>query len=147
MTGFYKYALLSTKSTARGCANIQVKNYLGVITLEMEEIVLDSGKERERLLAELEKYGIILPQTASGTAVDNAVLRRFLDKLGQIYGKADLSKKADRTPDPIEWYTQLTADYVYKLTLASVLFFVTFPWMAFWWPPYYFHHYRPLHDP
>jgi hypothetical protein len=113
----------------------------------MEEIVLNSGKDRKRLIAELEKYGITLPQPPGGMAVDNAVLEQFLDKLGKIYGAEDLSRKVDRTPNAIEWYTQLTADYVYKLTLASVLFFVTFPWAALWWPPYYFRHHSPLPDP
>ena len=112
----------------------------------MAEIMLDSENKRKKLAAELEKYGIFLPQIPSDIAVDNAVLERFLDRLGKIYGADDLTRKADRTPDAIKWYTHVTADYVYRMTLASVLFFVTFPWAALWWPPYYFYYHRPLSD-
>lgn len=38
----------------------------------------------------------------------------------------------------IEWYSSILTDYIYKMTIASVLFFITYPWMAFFWPPYYF---------
>jgi uncharacterized PurR-regulated membrane protein YhhQ (DUF165 family) len=38
----------------------------------------------------------------------------------------------------IEWYALTLTDYIHKMTIASVLFFITYLWMAFFWPPYYF---------
>lgn len=41
--------------------------------------------------------------------------------------------------DPfLKWYTSTLTDYIYKMTIASVLFFISYPWAAFFWPPYYF---------
>lgn len=37
-----------------------------------------------------------------------------------------------------EWYSSTWTDYIYKMTIASVLFFISCPWAAFLWPPYYF---------
>jgi hypothetical protein len=37
-----------------------------------------------------------------------------------------------------EWYSSMWTDYIYKMTIASVLFFISYPWAAFLWPPYYF---------
>ena len=39
-----------------------------------------------------------------------------------------------------EWldrYLSTLTDYTFKMTLASVLFFITYPWAALFWPPYY----------
>jgi len=123
----------------RGGANIQVKNYSGVIHTAMEEILLDSEKERQRLLAELKKFDVV-PQATGSLAVDNAVLRQYLDKLEKIYDPANLNRKADRISGPFEWYTDVAADLVFKTTLASVLFFASFPWAALWWPPFYIYY-------
>jgi hypothetical protein len=38
----------------------------------------------------------------------------------------------------IQWYTSTLTDWIFKMTLASVLFFTWCPWAAFFWPPYYF---------
>ncbi len=38
----------------------------------------------------------------------------------------------------IEWYTSTLTDYIYKMTIASVPFFISYPWAALFWPPYYF---------
>ena len=41
--------------------------------------------------------------------------------------------------DPFfEWYISVATDLIYKATLATVLLFITCPWAAFLWPPYYF---------
>jgi len=34
-------------------------------------------------------------------------------------------------------YVSVWADYIHKMAIASVLFFITCPWAAFFWPPYY----------
>jgi hypothetical protein len=38
----------------------------------------------------------------------------------------------------IQWYSSTLTDYIYKTTIATVLFFISCPWAAFFWPPYYF---------
>jgi hypothetical protein len=38
----------------------------------------------------------------------------------------------------LEWYISTLTDYIFKMTLASVLFLITYPWTALFWPPYYF---------
>lgn len=41
--------------------------------------------------------------------------------------------------DPFfEWYISATTDFIHKATLATVMFFVSWPWVALFWPPYYF---------
>ena len=37
-----------------------------------------------------------------------------------------------------QWYSSVLTDYIYKMTVATVLFFICYPWAAFFWPPYYF---------
>ena len=37
----------------------------------------------------------------------------------------------------LEWYTSTLTDYIFKMTLASVLFFITYPWAALFWAPFY----------
>lgn len=37
-----------------------------------------------------------------------------------------------------EWYSSTLTDSIYKMTIASVLFFISYPWAAFLWAPYYF---------
>jgi hypothetical protein len=37
-----------------------------------------------------------------------------------------------------QWYSSTLTDYIYKMTVASVLFFISYPWAAFLWAPYYF---------
>jgi hypothetical protein len=37
-----------------------------------------------------------------------------------------------------QWYNSTLTDYIYKMTIATVLFFISYPWAAFLWPPYYF---------
>jgi hypothetical protein len=40
--------------------------------------------------------------------------------------------------DPfVEWYVSVVTDYVYKATIATVVFFACCPWAALFWPPYY----------
>jgi len=47
--------------------------------------------------------------------------------------------KSGRGMDPvIELYFSTLTDYIYKITAATVLFFISYPWAAFYWPPYYF---------
>jgi hypothetical protein len=36
-----------------------------------------------------------------------------------------------------EWYSSMLTDFALKMTLASVLFFITWPWAALLWPPNY----------
>jgi hypothetical protein len=38
----------------------------------------------------------------------------------------------------LEWYSSTLSDFIYKMTIASVLFFITYPWAAFFCAPYYF---------
>jgi hypothetical protein len=37
-----------------------------------------------------------------------------------------------------QWYSSTLTDCIYKMTVASVLFFISYPWAAFLCPPYYF---------
>ena len=37
----------------------------------------------------------------------------------------------------LQWYISALTDYISKMTLASVLFFITYPWAALFWPPFY----------
>lgn len=37
-----------------------------------------------------------------------------------------------------ESYISVTTDYVYKATIATIMFFTCWPWAALFWPPYYF---------
>jgi hypothetical protein len=47
--------------------------------------------------------------------------------------------EANEIEDPfLEWYTSTLTDYIYKMTIASVLFFISYPWAALFWLPYYF---------
>ncbi|HEX7033377.1 MAG TPA: hypothetical protein VF172_10290 [Nitrososphaera sp.] len=41
-------------------------------------------------------------------------------------------------PEP-NLYVSLWADYIYKMTVAMMLFFIACPWAAFFWPPYYYY--------
>ena len=54
-------------------------------------------------------------------------------------------KKAQEEPkdnNPFQLYTYTMNDFVcdliYKTTVATVLFFMSYPWAALFWPPYYF---------
>jgi len=49
-------------------------------------------------------------------------------------------QKTENEPENalFQWYNSTWADYIYKMTVASVLFFISYPWAAFLWPPYYF---------
>lgn len=49
-------------------------------------------------------------------------------------------QKTEKEPEDalFQWYNSTWTDYIYKMTVASVLFFISYPWAAFLWPPYYF---------
>jgi len=103
----------------------------------MEEVLLPGEKDRKILLAELEKYGVILPLTERDT-MDISVLRKLVDSLKD----SPLRYSANKDPvDAFEWYRAM-ADYIGKLTIASVLFFCINPWAALWWPHFYFYRQR-----
>ncbi len=36
-------------------------------------------------------------------------------------------------------HVSVSTDYIYKMTIAMVLFFISYPWAAFFWPPYYYY--------
>jgi len=54
-------------------------------------------------------------------------------------------KKTQEEPkdnNPYQSYSSIMTDFVcdviYKTTLATILFFMSYPWAALFWPPYYF---------
>jgi hypothetical protein len=49
-------------------------------------------------------------------------------------------QKSENEPEDtfFQWYSSILTDYIHKMTIASVLFFVSYPWAAFLWAPYYF---------
>lgn len=110
----------------------------------MEELASSAGKEREKLAVEQTKYDGNLPQTVGAEGVNNKGLQQAPDSLAKIYHKVlDSNRTAKQGHDAVEWYIELTADYINKLTIASVLFLTNYPWVALWWPPYYFSIRRP----
>lgn len=48
----------------------------------------------------------------------------------------EMHRELDHDPF-LEWCTSVTIDYMHKLTFVGVLLFVSYPWVALYWPPYY----------
>jgi hypothetical protein len=48
-----------------------------------------------------------------------------------------MERLIDEPDKAMQNYESAFADCVFKLTLATVLFFATFPWIALFWPPFY----------
>ena len=64
---------------------------------------------------------------------------RAHDLMEALVVDAEYEKQpSDETYDVVEHYESIMADYVFKMTIATVLFFATFPWAAMFWPPYYY---------
>jgi hypothetical protein len=50
--------------------------------------------------------------------------------------RVKMERLIDESDRVMQDYQSVFADYVFKLTLATVLFFATFPWAALFWPPF-----------
>jgi hypothetical protein len=112
-----------------------IKNQFLVIILAM--MAQETTQERrKRLLTELEKYGV-----QSNHELD-LVQDITLEKVLQILKGNKDTKTVISNDDSSQWYASMLADYIYKMTVALVLFFATYPGAAFWWPPYYFYPYQ-----
>lgn len=101
-------------------------------------------KQRERMLAELERNGV---KSIKHNGFEDAVLEKLMHSLKENEDSNDmqLSKNTNDyyyDDDVLRQYSSTLADYIYKMTSASVLFLMCFPWTALWWPPYYYYYRR-----
>lgn len=100
----------------------------------METMSVNNDTMKKRiLLEELERYGI---QSRAGPSLE--VPEHTLENLLQ-----EVKNKKATSNSLLNWfmdlYDSMIVDYYTKLTLATVVFFSSFPWAAFFWPPYYYY--------
>ena len=59
-----------------------------------------------------------------------------MEKLVKLSLEDNQPKKREENT-MVELYSSIWSDWMFKMTMASMLFLITFPWAAFYWPPYY----------
>ena len=93
---------------------------------------------KKRLIAELEKHGARVDPALG--AMQDADLEELLRILKSKNAGTDISDSEGAYANySYPSYAAMLADYIHKVTIASVLFFATYPWAALWWPPFYFY--------
>ncbi len=102
----------------------------------METLSVGNGRRKKKLLlAELERYGVLL-KVDEELEVPEDTLERLLQ---EVKSNQDTSNRSQNWF--MNLYESMILDYITKLTVASVFFFSCNPWAALFWPPYYYHHY------
>jgi hypothetical protein len=56
----------------------------------------------------------------------------------ELISSTDQRREDEPAETLIQWYSSIFTDYIYKMTIASVLFSASYPWAALLWAPYYF---------
>lgn len=100
----------------------------------MEMLSVGNDRRKKRLLLlELERYGVIFEGDEALKAPEYT-LERLLQ---EVKSKQDTSTRSQDLF--MDLYESMIRDYITKLTVASVFFFLCNPWAALFWPPYYYH--------
>jgi hypothetical protein len=125
--------LLSSTSTARGCANIVLKTDLMLYFFDGNILVANEKRKKRLLLAELERYGIMFKAEEALKVPEEALERKLQEVKSEQY-----SSNRPRNWF-IELYESIMLDYIDKLTAATG-FFTCYPWAALFWAPYYYYY-------
>lgn len=111
--------------------------------MEIPSVENDDTKKTKKglLLQELKRYGIILERDEALKASEHA-LERLLQ---EVKSKQDNSTAQSQRLF-MDSYESMLCDYITKLTVATVFFFLCNPWAALFWPPYYYYYSNKRHE-
>lgn len=102
------------------------------------------AEQRGRVLAKHERNGV---KSIKHDEFEDPILEKLMHPLKENeedFSDMQLAKNANDYyyNEVLYQYSSALADYIYKMTTASVLFLTCFPRTALWWPPYYYYYRR-----